>query len=225
MCLFRRNVILMDLMDNGSSICCSPFSGYEHYRRHVYRQQHADGAKEALRSYISSLFVSVRTTEVYAAFQLPHHVSLMVLGIPFIDARWRQGRGSTALNLGAGGLVAILFCVFLPNLLYPCTLKAGVGPPQCHKRVQGRHIPKTPADKLMMSARCCSACSVSRRIAHRRSRSVAAGPVADQDHLTEPPGRRPRWNAGEFFASSRYGVVQAPEMLYNHLASFYLLAV
>jgi len=132
-----------------------------------------EGGREALRSYLSSLFVSVQTSEVDFWRVFLHALlqdtllfgclamfSLMVLGIPFI-VLIMAGKGffvgfsvgALALNLGAGGLVAIIFCVFLPNLvLIPCTLKAGVvGMRNAISVFKTRHIPKTPADKLMMS--------------------------------------------------------------------------
>ena len=60
--------------------------------------------------------------------------SLMVLGIPLIALTMAAKGflvgftvGVLALNLGAGGFLAIVVCIFLSNLvLIPCTLKAGV---------------------------------------------------------------------------------------------------
>ena len=61
--------------------------------------------------------------------------------------------GVLALNLGAGGLLSIVFCTFLPNLvLIPCILKAGVvGIGNAVDVFKVRHIPKTSVDKLIMS--------------------------------------------------------------------------
>ena len=166
--------ILMDMVDNKAQYLLLAFFlvvGITAGTFTVSNMQ--DGAKDALRSYITSLFVSVQTSAVDFWKVLLHALlqntllfgcltmfSLMVLGIPFIVlAMAAKGFfvgftvGVLALNLGAGGLVAILFCVFLPNLLLiPCTLKAGVlGLRNAVTVFKTRHIPKTPSDKLMMS--------------------------------------------------------------------------
>jgi stage II sporulation protein M len=133
-----------------------------------------DGSKEALRSYISAVFLSAQTTQVdflkvflHALFQdtlvfgVIAMFSLMVLGIPCIALTVvAKGFcvgftvGVLALNLGgAGGFLAIVFCAFFSNLvLIPCVLKAGViGIRNAMDVFKARHIPKTSADKLAMS--------------------------------------------------------------------------
>jgi stage II sporulation protein M len=131
------------------------------------------GTKEALDSYTGQLFLSVQTSSVdflniffHALLQdtlllgVITMFSLMVLGIPFIALTlvfkgFCVGFtvGVLALNLGAGGLLAIVFCTFLPNLvLIPCILKAGVvGLGNAVDVFKARHIPKTSVDKLAMS--------------------------------------------------------------------------
>ena len=132
-----------------------------------------DGSKEALSSYVSALFLSVHTSSVdflkvffhallqnTLLFSAITMFSLMVLGIPFIALTLIVKGfcvgftvGVLALNLGMGGLLAIVFCVFIPNLvLIPCICKAGVlGIGNAIQVFKSRHIPKTSADKLMMS--------------------------------------------------------------------------
>jgi stage II sporulation protein M len=132
-----------------------------------------EGSKEALGSYTGRLFLSVQTTSVDFLEIFIHALlqdtlllgvitmfSLMVLGIPFIALTlvfkgFCVGFtvGVLALNLGMGGLMAIVFCTFLPNLvLIPCILKAGVeGIRNAVDVFKARHIPKTSADKLVMS--------------------------------------------------------------------------
>ena len=166
--------ILMDLLDNKAQYLLLAFflvMGITAGTFTVSNMQ--DGAKEALRSYISSLFVSVQSSEVdfwkvffhallqdTLLFGCLTMFSLMVLGIPFIVLMMAVKGffvgftvGVLALNLGTGGLVAILCCIFLPNLLLiPCTLKAGaLGLRNAISVFKTRHIPKTPSDKLMMS--------------------------------------------------------------------------
>lgn len=174
MLIQAKRRVLMDLLDNKAQYLLLAFFlvvGITAGTFTVSNMQ--DGAREALRSYISSLFVSVRTLEVdfwkvffhallqdTLLFGCLTMFSLMVLGIPFIVLTMAVKGffvgftvGVLALNLGAGGLVAIIFCIFLPNLLLiPCTLKAGVvGIRNAIDVFKTRHIPKTPADKLMMS--------------------------------------------------------------------------
>lgn len=132
-----------------------------------------EGSKEALGSYVSTLFLSVQSSSVdflkvffHALLQntlvlgIITMFSLMVLGIPFIALTLvAKGFcvgftvGVLALNMGAGGFLAIVFCTFLPNLvLIPCVLKAGVtGISNAVDVFKVRHIPKTSADKLLMS--------------------------------------------------------------------------
>jgi stage II sporulation protein M len=132
-----------------------------------------DGSKEALRSYVSAVFLSVQTSSVDFMKVFFHALlqdtlifgflalcSLMVLGIPLIALVMAAKGflvgftvGVLALNLGAGGFLAIVLCIFLSNLvLIPCTLKAGVlGLGNAIDVFKARHIPKTPTDKLMMS--------------------------------------------------------------------------
>ncbi len=131
------------------------------------------GSKEALSSFVSALFLSVQTASVdflkvffhallqnTLFFSIITMFSLMVLGIPFIAlALIFKGFcvgftvGVLALNHGLGGIIAIVFCVFLPNLvLIPCICKAGVlGIGNAVLVFKSRHIPKTSADKLIMS--------------------------------------------------------------------------
>lgn len=132
-----------------------------------------EGSKEALGSYTSALFISIQTSPVDFLNVFFHAMmqntlifvaltmfSLMVIGIPFIALTLvAKGFcvgftvGVLALNLGAGGLLAIVFCTFLPNLvLIPCVVKAGVvGIGNAVDVFKARHIPKTSADKLIMS--------------------------------------------------------------------------
>jgi stage II sporulation protein M len=132
-----------------------------------------DGSKEALSSFVSALFLSVQTSSVdfvkiffhallqdtllFAAITM---FSMMLLGLPFIALTlvikgFCVGFtvGVLALNLGMGGLPAIIFCAVIPNLvLIPCICKAGVlGIANAVLVFKSRHIPKTSADKLMMS--------------------------------------------------------------------------
>jgi stage II sporulation protein M len=131
------------------------------------------GSKEALDSYASELFLSVQTSSIDFLKVFLHALlqdtlvfgaitifSMMVLGIPCIALTVvAKGFligftvGVLALNLGAGGLLAIVFCTFLSNLIFiPCILKAGVmGIRNAMDVFRARHIPKTSADKLMMS--------------------------------------------------------------------------
>ncbi len=132
-----------------------------------------NGIKEALESYRNALFVSVQSSQpdfwniffhaflnytlvlgVIAAF------SMMMLGIPIIAVTlifkgFCVGFtvGVLSLNMGFGGLLAIIFCVFLPNLvLIPCICKAGVlGFNNAITIFKNRHIPKTTQDKLIAS--------------------------------------------------------------------------
>ncbi len=132
-----------------------------------------DGSKDALDSYTGQLFLSVKTSPVDFTSVFFHALlqdtllfgtitlfSLMILGIPAITLilvfkGFCVGFtvGVLALNLGAGGLLAIVFCTFLPNLvLIPCLLKAGVvGIGNAVDVFKMRRIPKTTADKLVMS--------------------------------------------------------------------------
>lgn len=132
-----------------------------------------EGTKEALDSYTGQLFLSVQTTSVDFLSIFFHALlqdtllfgvitlfSMMILGIPVVALTlvfkgFCVGFtvGVLALNLGAGGLLAIVFCTFLPNLVFiPCILKAGVvGIGNAVDVFKARHIPKTSADKLIMS--------------------------------------------------------------------------
>ncbi len=132
-----------------------------------------EGTKEALGSYTGQLFLTIKTSSVDFLSAFFHALlqdtlllgvmtlfSLMVLGIPFIALTvvfkgFCVGFtvGVLALNMGAGGLLAIVFCTFLPNLvLIPCILKAGVvGIGNAVDVFKARRIPKTSVDKLIMS--------------------------------------------------------------------------
>ncbi len=174
MLIQAKRRVLMDLLDNKAQYLLLAFFlvvGITAGTFTVSNMQ--DGAKEALRSYLSALFMSVQTSAVdfwkvffhallqdTLIFGCLAMFSLMVLGIPFIALVMAVKGffvgftvGVLALNLGAGGLLAIIFCIFLPNLvLIPCTLKAGVlGISTAINVFKTRHIPKTPADKFMIS--------------------------------------------------------------------------
>jgi stage II sporulation protein M len=59
--------------------------------------------------------------------------------------------GVLALNIGAGGFLAIIVCTFLPNLvLLPCICKAAVmGLNQSIIVIKCRRIPATARDKII----------------------------------------------------------------------------
>ena len=61
--------------------------------------------------------------------------------------------GALSLSFGSGGLLAIVFCTFLPNLIIiPCICKAGVmGLNNSINVFRNRKIPKTTKDILIFS--------------------------------------------------------------------------
>ncbi len=129
--------------------------------------------QQALTSYKDSLFMSVKSAdpEFWGIFfhSLLYHTlvfgviavfSLMMLGIPVIIATlvfkgFCLGFtiGVLALDMSVGGFLAIVVCLFLPNLIFiPCVCKAGVlGLNNAIQVFKTRHIPKTAQDKLISS--------------------------------------------------------------------------
>lgn len=128
------------------------------------------GTQQALSSYKDALFMSVKSAEpdfwgIFFHSLLYHTLvfgviavfSVMMLGVPVITAvmifkGFCVGFtvGVLALDLSAGGFLAILVCLFLPNLIFiPCICKAGVlGLNNAIRVFKTRHVPKTAGDKL-----------------------------------------------------------------------------
>ena len=131
------------------------------------------GTQQALSSYKDALFMSVKSAEpdfwgIFFHSLLYHTLvfgviavfSVMMLGVPVITAvmifkGFCVGFtvGVLALDLSAGGFLAILVCLFLPNLIFiPCICKAGVlGLNNAIQVFKTRHVPKTAGDKLASS--------------------------------------------------------------------------
>ncbi len=131
------------------------------------------GTQQALVSFKDSLFMSVKSADpdfwgIFLHSLLYHTLvfcmiavfSLMMLGIPVIAAvmifkGFCVGFtvGVLALDMSVGGFLAIVVCLFLPNLIFiPCICKAGVlGLNNAIQVFKTRHIPKTAGDKLASS--------------------------------------------------------------------------
>ncbi len=131
------------------------------------------GTQQALVSFKDSLFMSVKSADpdfwgIFFHSLLYHTLvfgviavfSLMMLGIPVISAvmifkGFCVGFtvGVLALDMSVGGFLAIVVCLFLPNLIFiPCVCKAGVlGLNNAIQVFKTRHIPKTAGDKLASS--------------------------------------------------------------------------
>ncbi len=131
------------------------------------------GTQQALMSYKDSLFISVKSVDpdfwgIFFHSLLYHTLvfgviavfSLMMLGIPVIAAvmifkGFCVGFtvGVLALDMSVGGFLAIVVCLFLPNLVFiPCVCKAGVlGLNNALQVFRTRHVPKTAQDKLVSS--------------------------------------------------------------------------
>ena len=132
------------------------------------------GSKQQLSEYINLLFVNIKYNNIdyfsifinsflqnTTIFAIITVFSLSMMGMPVICAAMIiKGFcvgftvGVLALNIGAGGFLAIIVCTFLPNLvLLPCVCKAGVlGLNQSVVVIKCRRIPATARDK-MVSAR------------------------------------------------------------------------
>ncbi|MDD5016471.1 MAG: stage II sporulation protein M [Eubacteriales bacterium] len=130
-------------------------------------------AKAEFSEYINLLFYSVKTNPVdyfcifinsflqnTVLFAIITVFSLMMIGVPVITVvliikGFCVGFtvGVLALNLGSGGLAAIVFCTFIPNLVFlPCLCKAGVlGLNNSIVAFKNRKIPKTARDVLISS--------------------------------------------------------------------------
>ena len=133
----------------------------------------AGGSKQQLSEYINLLFVTVKYNSIdyfsifinsflqnTILFAIITVFSLSMMGTPIICAAMiLKGFcvgftvGVLALNIGAGGFLAIIVCTFLPNLiLLPCVCKAGVmGLNQSIVVIKCRRIPATARDKIVSS--------------------------------------------------------------------------
>jgi len=174
MLINAKRRVLIDLLDNKGQYLLLTFFLVVGITAGTFTVSNMhEGSKEALDSYVGALFLSVQTASVdylkvflhallqdTLVFGVIAMFGLMVMGIPCIALTiivkgFCVGFtvGVLALNLGAGGLIAIAFCAFVSNLvLIPCVLKAGVlGIHNAVDVFKSRHIPKTSADKLMMS--------------------------------------------------------------------------
>ncbi len=131
------------------------------------------GTREALMSFKNSLFMSVKSADpdfwgIFFHSLLYHTLvfgviavfSVMMLGLPVIAAvmifkGFCVGftAGVLALNLTVGGFLAIVVCIFVPNIVFiPCICKAGVlGLNNALQVFKTRHIPMTAQDKIMTS--------------------------------------------------------------------------
>ncbi len=131
------------------------------------------GEKSALTGYLDMLFAALRTqninyfavfihaflqdTLLLGAFIMFSLVMFGILVIPLlmIVKGFFVGFavGALSVNLGAGGIAAIVFCELIPNLvLIPCVCKAGVtGLNNCITVLKNRKIPYTAKDRLICS--------------------------------------------------------------------------
>lgn len=131
----------------------------------------AGGAKQQLSEYINLIFVTIKYNSIdyfsifinsflqnTTLFAIITVFSLSMMGTPVIcTAMVFKGFcvgftvGVLALNIGAGGFLAIIVCTFLPNLvLLPCICKAGVmGLNQSIAVIRCRRIPATARDKIV----------------------------------------------------------------------------
>lgn len=169
-----KRLIFTDVLDNKAQYLLLVFFLVMGITAGTFTVSHLQtGTQDALESYKDTLFISVKSAdpEFWGIFfhSLLYHTlvfsiiavfSMMMLGIPVIAATlifkgFCVGFtvGVLALDMSFGGFLAIVICLFLPNLiLIPCVCKAGVlGFNNAIKIFKTRHIPKTPQDKLISS--------------------------------------------------------------------------
>ena len=130
-------------------------------------------AKTELSEYINLLFFAIKSKTIdyfsifinsflqnTAVFAIITMFSILMIGVPvIIVALVIKGFcvgftvGVLALNIGSGGLAAIVVCTFLPNLvLLPCICKAGVlGFNNSITVIKTRKIPATAKDRMILS--------------------------------------------------------------------------
>ena len=130
-------------------------------------------AKTEINNYIIILFTAIKTKTIdyfsilvnsflqnSVLFAIIAMSSMVMIGLPIIAVTiLAKGFfvgftvGVLALNIGAGGFAAIVFCTFLPNIvLVPCILKAGtLGINNVVSVVKNRRIPGTTRDRLIQS--------------------------------------------------------------------------
>jgi stage II sporulation protein M len=131
------------------------------------------GEKTALTGYMDTLLTAIKTQSVDYLSVLLHAFlqntlmfgaitlfSLLMVGIPVIPVILiikgfcvGFAVGVFSLNFGFAGVAAIIFCVFIPNIvLIPCICKAGVlGINNSIFVLKNRKIPNTAKERLISS--------------------------------------------------------------------------
>lgn len=129
------------------------------------------GAQKELSDYINLLFVTIKYNSIdyfsifinsflqnTATFAIIALVSMSMLGVLLIPVVMTVKGfcvgftvGVLALNIGGGGILAIIVCTFLPNVvLLPCICRAAVVAfNHSITTIKCRRIPATAHDKIM----------------------------------------------------------------------------